>query len=59
MDTLAKDTIVEALNTMRETYSRWLGMRVTTDAERELAREKIKRVEHALDQMGKTGPVAA
>ncbi len=47
MDVITQDIVTEALNDMEDEYKKWITSRMATESERELARNKIKQIEHA------------
>lgn len=53
MDVITQDTVTEALDDMERLYKSWLTMRAATDAEKELAKEKLKKIDHARTQLTK------
>ncbi len=53
MDVITRDIVTEALNDMETGYKAWIASRMATDAERKLARNKIKQIEHAREQLSK------
>ena len=53
---LALETIRESLLHVRTQYGYWLDLRLTTEAEKELARTKIRMIDDALSQVDEYNP---